>query len=100
MHGFGRVVYGSYGSLTFRFPLFFPHFFAAHSPSIFYDSSTPFSCSSLVNGDRFEGNYANGLREGSGVHYYLEKNKKFVGEWLEVCDFLDPRCPFSYCWRG
>lgn len=35
------------------------------------------------NGDHFEGNWVNNLREGQGSYFFAEKNKVFVGEWVE-----------------
>lgn len=35
------------------------------------------------NGDHFEGNWVNDLREGQGSYFFAEKNKVFVGEWVE-----------------
>lgn len=34
------------------------------------------------NGDHFEGHWVNDLREGQGSYYYHDKNKLFVGEWV------------------
>lgn len=35
------------------------------------------------NGDHFEGNWVNNMREGQGSYFFAEKNKVFVGEWVE-----------------
>lgn len=40
------------------------------------------------NGDHFEGHWVNGLREGQGSYYFSDKNKLFVGEWVED----NPKC--------
>ena len=34
------------------------------------------------NGDHFEGHWVNDMREGQGSYYYHDKNKLFVGEWV------------------
>eukprot|EP01017_Pseudomicrothorax_dubius_P014281 TRINITY_DN1668_c0_g2_i1.p1 TRINITY_DN1668_c0_g2~~TRINITY_DN1668_c0_g2_i1.p1 ORF type:complete len:395 (+),score=104.70 TRINITY_DN1668_c0_g2_i1:132-1316(+) len=34
------------------------------------------------NGDHFEGHWVNDLREGQGSYFFAEKNKIFVGEWV------------------
>ncbi len=34
------------------------------------------------NGDHFEGHWVNDLREGQGSYFYHDKNKLFVGEWV------------------
>lgn len=55
------------------------------------------------NGDHFEGHWVNDQREGQGSYFYHEKNKLFVGEWVndqpktgvytEVDDDENPRQP-------
>jgi hypothetical protein len=35
------------------------------------------------NGDHFEGHWVNDMREGQGSYYYHDKNKLFVGEWVQ-----------------
>lgn len=40
------------------------------------------------NGDHFEGHWVNNMREGQGSYYFSEKNKLFVGEWVED----QPKC--------
>jgi hypothetical protein len=35
------------------------------------------------NGDHFEGNWVNDMREGQGSYFYAQKNKLFVGEYVE-----------------
>jgi len=40
------------------------------------------------NGDHFEGHWVNGQREGQGSYYFSDKNKLFVGEWVED----NPKC--------
>ena len=34
------------------------------------------------NGDHFEGHWVNDKREGQGSYFYHDKNKLFVGEWV------------------
>ena len=34
------------------------------------------------NGDHFEGHWVNDFREGQGSYFYHDKNKLFVGEWV------------------
>jgi hypothetical protein len=34
------------------------------------------------NGDHFEGHWVNDMREGQGSYFYHDKNKLFVGEWV------------------
>ena len=34
------------------------------------------------NGDHFEGHWVNDMREGQGSYFYQDKNKLFVGEWV------------------
>lgn len=40
------------------------------------------------NGDHFEGHWVNDKREGQGSYYFSEKNKLFVGEWVDD----QPKC--------
>lgn len=35
------------------------------------------------NGDHFEGHWVNDKREGQGSYFYSDKNKLFVGEWVD-----------------
>ena len=35
------------------------------------------------NGDHFEGHWVNGKKEGQGSYLFAEKNKLFVGEWVD-----------------
>jgi hypothetical protein len=35
------------------------------------------------NGDHFEGHWVNDNREGQGSYFYSDKNKLFVGEWVD-----------------
>jgi hypothetical protein len=35
------------------------------------------------NGDHFEGHWVNDKREGQGSYFYIDKNKLFVGEWVD-----------------
>ena len=40
------------------------------------------------SGDHFEGHWVNDKREGQGSYYFSEKNKLFVGEWVDD----QPKC--------
>ena len=35
------------------------------------------------NGDHFEGHWVDDKREGQGSYFYSDKNKLFVGEWVD-----------------
>lgn len=40
-------------------------------------------CLNRRNGDHFEGNWVNDNREGQGSYFYAQKNKLFVGEYVD-----------------
>lgn len=35
------------------------------------------------NGDHYEGHWVNDMKEGQGSYFYSDRNKIFVGEWVE-----------------
>lgn len=36
----------------------------------------------IANGDRYEGNWFNDVKHGSGRYFYLKTNKLYEGEWF------------------